>query len=301
MTVKFTVKQPLFNQIADGNIKEYNADIVYGNDYLDILESDNNGELIYNNSLIDKDNELLGEPLIYNHGKFPYYAIPYRYMEMVSGNGKNADHALLEIKDISFIIIKNKKGEDAIFDTDENGKVFINQNGKYAYWNAVYHLGDIISINRGIKTEEKIIPSIDADGTMRGISVKQPWATLLCTIKDVENRSWSTNIRGKILIHASAKPESEDPWSLFSIAEEKAVKDAMDKGIISDPRDFPTGCIVGYATLINCAENDPSIWADRNSFNWKFKEPHLFKHPIEGIKGKLGFLKYKGELPETFS
>lgn len=39
---------------------------------------------------------------------------------------------------------------------------------------------------------------------MKALSIKQPWAYLIAAgIKDVENRSWSTNYRGRIYIHAS--------------------------------------------------------------------------------------------------
>lgn len=39
---------------------------------------------------------------------------------------------------------------------------------------------------------------------MKCLSVKQPWASLICGgIKDVENRSWRVNDEpGRILIHA---------------------------------------------------------------------------------------------------
>jgi|LSPZ01.1.fsa_nt_gi hypothetical protein len=38
------------------------------------------------------------------------------------------------------------------------------------------------------------------------LSVNQPYATLICAgVKDVENRDWKTNYRGKLLIHASGK------------------------------------------------------------------------------------------------
>ena len=41
---------------------------------------------------------------------------------------------------------------------------------------------------------------------MKTISVKQPWSYLICSgIKDVENRSWKTNFRGRVLIHSSKK------------------------------------------------------------------------------------------------
>jgi len=44
---------------------------------------------------------------------------------------------------------------------------------------------------------------------MKTLSVKQPWAYLLCAgIKDIENRTWKTNYRGRVFIHASAKPDN---------------------------------------------------------------------------------------------
>lgn len=39
---------------------------------------------------------------------------------------------------------------------------------------------------------------------MKALSIKQPWASLIAHgIKDIENRTWATKYRGKVLIHAS--------------------------------------------------------------------------------------------------
>lgn len=39
---------------------------------------------------------------------------------------------------------------------------------------------------------------------MKTISVRQPYATLICSgVKPIENRSWNTDFRGRVLIHAS--------------------------------------------------------------------------------------------------
>ena len=41
---------------------------------------------------------------------------------------------------------------------------------------------------------------------MKALSIRQPWASLIVAgIKDIENRSWVTNYRGKLLIHAAQK------------------------------------------------------------------------------------------------
>jgi hypothetical protein len=43
------------------------------------------------------------------------------------------------------------------------------------------------------------------------LSVKQPYATCICAgVKTVENRTWKTDYRGRLLIHASG-----DEWSFF--------------------------------------------------------------------------------------
>ena len=39
---------------------------------------------------------------------------------------------------------------------------------------------------------------------MKAITIKQPWASLIVHgIKDIENRTWRTNYRGRVLIHAA--------------------------------------------------------------------------------------------------
>ncbi|EGQ13669.1 ASCH domain-containing protein [Prevotella pallens] len=40
---------------------------------------------------------------------------------------------------------------------------------------------------------------------MKTLSVRQPWASLLVSgLKDIENRTWAPNYKGRILIHASS-------------------------------------------------------------------------------------------------
>ena len=41
---------------------------------------------------------------------------------------------------------------------------------------------------------------------MKTLSVRQPWANLIVDdIKPIENRTWKTNYRGRIYVHAPAK------------------------------------------------------------------------------------------------
>ena len=46
---------------------------------------------------------------------------------------------------------------------------------------------------------------------MKVLTLKQPWATLVAEgIKEYEFRSWKTNYRGKILIHAGSGIDKND-------------------------------------------------------------------------------------------
>lgn len=47
-------------------------------------------------------------------------------------------------------------------------------------------------------------------GPMKAITIKQPWATLISEgIKEYEFRTWNTNYRGKILIHAGLSTDKK--------------------------------------------------------------------------------------------
>ena len=51
---------------------------------------------------------------------------------------------------------------------------------------------------------------------MKAISIKQPWASLIAYgIKDIENRTWRTNYRGRVLIHAGAS--KKEGWRLNDV------------------------------------------------------------------------------------
>lgn len=48
---------------------------------------------------------------------------------------------------------------------------------------------------------------------MKALSIRQPWAWLIANgYKDIENRSWRTNYRGPVLIHASAAMPTWSDW-----------------------------------------------------------------------------------------
>lgn len=151
---------------------------------------------------------------------------------------------------------------------------------------------------------------------MKTLSVKQPWAYLLCAgIKNIENRTWKLpeKHRGeRVLVHASGRPDKE-PYMLFN--DEQAV--AVDNIILDVCGSYATlGAIIGSVRFMDCTINHQSIWAERAEkdpwyeyihgecqvinpiFNWVVADPVLFEEPILGVKGKLGFWDF--DLPEEY-
>ncbi len=84
---------------------------------------------------------------------------------------------------------------------------------------------------------------------MKALSLWQPWASaLVLGAKRIETRSWSTNYRGRFLIHA-AKKITDDLRTVNSSWTWKAIL----KPIGDEPlKLLPLGHILGYADLIDC-------------------------------------------------
>jgi len=84
------------------------------------------------------------------------------------------------------------------------------------------------------------------------LSVQQPWAWLIVNgFKPVENRDWSTRIRGRIYIHAGKK---------FDEAGYLYVRQEYPEIEMPAREVFARGGIVGTATLTGCVEDSASPW-----------------------------------------
>lgn len=86
---------------------------------------------------------------------------------------------------------------------------------------------------------------------MRAITIWQPWATLLaCGAKKYETRSWKTDYRGPIAIHAAKKDPCKIP--LLGMEDfEKACNEALEEAGYAWCL-LPTGSIIATAELVNC-------------------------------------------------
>lgn len=115
------------------------------------------------------------------------------------------------------------------------------------------------------------------------LSVRQPWAWLIVNgYKNIENRTWPTNIRGRILIHAS-KGMTREEFQACQIF----VYGFCDLQL---PRmeELERGGIVGSAVLLDCVDSHTSEW---------FTGPQGFVLAdaktcrFIPCKGRLGFFK----------
>lgn len=131
-------------------------------------------------------------------------------------------------------------------------------------------------------------------GTMRVISIRQPWATLVALgAKRRETRSWPTRYRGQIAIHASAgmPTRSKEACSL------PLVKDILTRAGYKSWRDLPRGVILAVGTItdvqeISPANTPPSPEFDFGDytpgrFQWFLSDVRLLANPIPA-KGSLG-------------
>ena len=59
----------------------------------------------------------------------------------------------------------------------------------------------------------------------------------------------------------------------------------------TDWSQYPFGSIVGSVEIVDCVRDHPSIWAEKDVWNWILANPILFPEPIP-YKGKLSFWEY---------
>lgn len=150
---------------------------------------------------------------------------------------------------------------------------------------------------------------------MKSISLLQPWAQLVVMgAKRIETRSWNTQYRGPLLIHASKKDDSVNRQWYYQWREGFKLK-------TSDWEDLPFGAIIGKVDLVQTIAFDKNRHAIENKtgvkfandvfqfseqelafgdfgpghFGWLLQNPVLFKEPIP-YKGALSIWEFPDEL-----
>ena len=101
--------------------------------------------------------------------------------------------------------------------------------------------------------------------------------------KDIENRSWPTRLRGRILIHASSSSVTRAEYEQFvTICRKHRIKQFPERD------GFQIGGIIGSVEIVDCVDCSRSYW---------FSGPYGFvlrsarKTRFEPMKGRLGFFR----------
>jgi hypothetical protein len=135
---------------------------------------------------------------------------------------------------------------------------------------------------------------------MKALSIRQPWAwAILYAGKRIENRTWSTNYRGPLLIHAARGMTSRE------LCEAEIFIGNLSDTPMLFPECLKRGGIVGKCELKTVIEPGtkietvinafsladlkpphPEHWWDQNQYGWVLDkvEPVPF-HPCRGRQG----------------
>lgn len=141
---------------------------------------------------------------------------------------------------------------------------------------------------------------------MKALTIRQPWAFAICRLgKRVENRSWSTNHRGPILIHAAAGcGKAEMGLSLREIQRAMSDPEARSRALgpvfAREAMGAPRGAIVALATLgsallpaFDGRARDP--WHMPNQYGLRLSDVLVLDRPIP-CKGRLGLWDVPAEI-----
>jgi hypothetical protein len=101
---------------------------------------------------------------------------------------------------------------------------------------------------------------------MKALSLIQPWATLIAIgAKRIETRSWPTDYRGPLAIHASkwlgtdGRVVSAHVADCLSCCHEEPYRTALTRSGIESVRDLPSGALVATVRLVGVLRTDSSL------------------------------------------
>lgn len=113
----------------------------------------------------------------------------------------------------------------------------------------------------------------------RALSIREPWASLIVDgHKPIENRTWRTNYRGPIFIHAATKWRREDVLYVQN-----------EMGIEVLPGMFRLGGIIGVADLVDVITKSKSPWFS-GPIGFVLQNPR--RVPFVPLRGRLSLFRF---------
>lgn len=124
---------------------------------------------------------------------------------------------------------------------------------------------------------------------IRALSIRQPWAWAVCAgVKRTENRTWTTEHRGTIAIHASTSMQVVNAFR----------RESGCKLFSGDW--FMAGAIIGFADIVDIASYGPQHESDlfaEGPYCWTMAKGRFLKEPIP-LPGKLNLFKLTSEVQQ---
>ena len=127
------------------------------------------------------------------------------------------------------------------------------------------------------------------------LSIQQPWATcIVAGVKPYENRTWYSTYRGPLLIHAGLRwhgPAARPARLRLLRALRRLWRDIPDLDLFEGGPSYPTGAIIGIATMTDCLRCQPRPASPWFSGPCGFKMERAQRIPAVPYKGGLSFFK----------
>ncbi len=123
---------------------------------------------------------------------------------------------------------------------------------------------------------------------MKALSIRQPWAwAIVHGGKDIENRSWHTKFRGRLLVHAAQGMTRAEynaaSWVIGPIC-----------GAMPKFEDLQRGGIIGSVELVDSLDTSDSPWY-MGQKGFLLRDPKPL--PFVSVKGRLGFFDVSEVMP----
>ena len=135
---------------------------------------------------------------------------------------------------------------------------------------------------------------------MKAISLWQPWASLVVEgFKQYETRSWATNYRGLLAVHATKTYPSEAREIMVDLIDDYEIVSQRFQGAT-----LPTGAVLGIVRLVSCHPMYPEFIARQVDMEeamgdwregrhaWRLEVVERFAEPIPA-KGAQGFWNWE--------
>lgn len=125
---------------------------------------------------------------------------------------------------------------------------------------------------------------------MKVLTIREPWASLIIEgYKEYEFRSWKTNYRGKILIHAGLNIEKNNLVKFkdydINIQKGKIIGEAMLTDCVKVTEDFQKELLKRDKIVYGQSDH-------ASDYAWKLENVIKYEEPIS-VKGKLGLWNYE--------